>query len=92
MELVAPRSSSSQDLPLPNPAIPLARPQSIAKFGLRSALPRRLSVIMGPGGPVCVTDMPEVTEKTRNVLLEGAAWNFINIRRTAYGHNLHSEA
>ena len=34
----------------------------------------------------------EVTEKTRNVLLEGAAWNFINIRRTAFGHNLHSEA
>jgi len=36
--------------------------QSIAKFGLRSALPRRLSVIMGPGCPVCVTDMPEVDE------------------------------
>ena len=34
----------------------------------------------------------EVTAKTRNVLLEGAAWNFINIRRTAFGHNLHSEA
>ena len=34
----------------------------------------------------------EVTEQTHNVLLEGAAWNFINIRRTAYGHNLHSEA
>jgi phenylalanyl-tRNA synthetase beta chain len=34
----------------------------------------------------------EVTEETRNVLLEGAAWNFINIRRTAFGHNLHSEA
>jgi phenylalanyl-tRNA synthetase beta chain len=34
----------------------------------------------------------EVTEVTRNVLLEGAAWNFINIRRTAFGHNLHSEA
>jgi len=34
----------------------------------------------------------EVTEKTRNILLEGAAWNFINIRRTAFGHNLHSEA
>ncbi|MEW5828700.1 MAG: phenylalanine--tRNA ligase subunit beta, partial [Chloroflexota bacterium] len=34
----------------------------------------------------------EITEKTRNVLLEGAAWNFINIRRTAFGHNLHSEA
>jgi dihydroorotase len=26
------------------------------------------------------------------VLLEGAAWNFINIRRTAKGHNLPSEA
>jgi len=34
----------------------------------------------------------EVTENTRNILLEGAAWNFINIRRTAFGHNLHSEA
>ena len=34
----------------------------------------------------------EVTEKTRNVLLEGAAWNFINIRRTANHHNLPSEA
>ncbi len=34
----------------------------------------------------------EVTEKTRNVLLEGAAWNFINIRRTAKQHNLPSEA
>lgn len=34
----------------------------------------------------------EVTERTRNVLLEAAAWNFINIRRTANAHNLHSEA
>ncbi len=34
----------------------------------------------------------EITEKTRNVLLEGAAWNFINIRRTAAQHNLPSEA
>jgi phenylalanyl-tRNA synthetase beta chain len=34
----------------------------------------------------------EVTKKTRNILLEGAAWNFINIRRTSFGHNLHSEA
>jgi len=29
---------------------------------------------------------------TVNVLLEGAAWNFINIRRTAKQHNLPSEA
>ncbi|HSR41677.1 MAG TPA: hydrogenase formation protein HypD [Longimicrobiales bacterium] len=36
--------------------------QSIAKYGLRSVLPRRLNVIMGPGCPVCVTDTPEVDE------------------------------
>ena len=36
--------------------------QAIARFGLRSAFPRALSVIMGPGCPVCVTDMPEVDE------------------------------
>jgi hydrogenase expression/formation protein HypD len=36
--------------------------QSIAKFGLRSVLPRDLNVIMGPGCPVCVTDVPEVDE------------------------------
>lgn len=29
---------------------------------------------------------------TTNILLEGAAWNFINIRRTANQHNLPSEA
>lgn len=34
----------------------------------------------------------EVTEHTRNILLEAAAWNFINIRRTANQHNLPSEA
>jgi len=36
--------------------------QAIAKFGLRTLLPRGLNVIMGPGCPVCVTDMPEVDE------------------------------
>ncbi|HXQ29114.1 MAG TPA: hydrogenase formation protein HypD [Gemmatimonadales bacterium] len=36
--------------------------QSIAKFGLRAILPRSLNVIMGPGCPVCVTDVPEVDE------------------------------
>ncbi len=34
----------------------------------------------------------EVTGGTQDVLLEGAAWNFINIRRTAQQHNLPSEA
>ncbi|GAB4538475.1 MAG: phenylalanine--tRNA ligase subunit beta [Anaerolineales bacterium] len=31
-------------------------------------------------------------KSTTNVLVEGAAWNFINIRRTAKQHNLPSEA
>jgi phenylalanyl-tRNA synthetase beta chain len=34
----------------------------------------------------------EVSERTRNVLLEGAAWNFINIRRTVNSQKLPSEA
>jgi phenylalanyl-tRNA synthetase beta chain len=34
----------------------------------------------------------EVTEGTRNVLLEGAAWNFINIRKTVNSQRLQSEA
>lgn len=36
--------------------------QAIAKFGLRSMLPDGLTVRMGPGCPVCVTNMPEVDE------------------------------
>ncbi|HEX9012076.1 MAG TPA: phenylalanine--tRNA ligase subunit beta, partial [Anaerolineaceae bacterium] len=34
----------------------------------------------------------EVSETTRTILLEGAAWNFISIRKTAHAHNLMSEA
>jgi hydrogenase expression/formation protein HypD len=36
--------------------------QSIAKYGLRTILPEALNLIMGPGCPVCVTDVPEVDE------------------------------
>lgn len=36
--------------------------EAIAKYGLRSNLPEALSVRMGPGCPVCVTDMPEIDE------------------------------
>jgi len=36
--------------------------QAIAKFGLRSVLPPAIDLIMGPGCPVCITDMPEVDE------------------------------
>jgi phenylalanyl-tRNA synthetase beta chain len=34
----------------------------------------------------------EVSEQTRNVLLEGAAWNFINVRRTLSAQHMTSEA
>ena len=36
--------------------------QAIARFGLRASFPHALEVIMGPGCPVCVTDLPEVDE------------------------------
>src|SRR3954471_16335738 len=36
--------------------------QAIARFGLRSGFPHDLHVIMGPGCPVCITDVPEVDE------------------------------
>jgi hydrogenase expression/formation protein HypD len=36
--------------------------QALARFGLRASLPKGLDVIMGPGCPVCVTDMPEIDE------------------------------
>jgi len=36
--------------------------QAIARFGLRATLPLDLNVIMGPGCPVCITDMPEIDE------------------------------
>jgi hydrogenase expression/formation protein HypD len=36
--------------------------QAIARFGLRSLLPAGLEIFMGPGCPVCVTDVPEVDE------------------------------
>ena len=36
--------------------------QAIARFGLRAVFPRELDVIMGPGCPVCITDVPEVDE------------------------------
>ncbi len=34
----------------------------------------------------------EVTDSTRNILLEGASWNFINVRKTATNLHMSSEA
>lgn len=36
--------------------------QAIARFGLRASFPPEVDLIMGPGCPVCVTDLPEVDE------------------------------
>lgn len=36
--------------------------QAIARFGLRASLPVNLNLVMGPGCPVCITDMPEIDE------------------------------
>jgi hydrogenase expression/formation protein HypD len=51
--------------------------QAIARFGLRSTFPRGLNVIMGPGCPVCITDVPEVDE--------GVALARQGLRITTYG-------
>ena len=45
--------------------------QAIAKFGLRAAFPARLNVIMGPGCPVCITDLPEIDEAIALALQPG---------------------
>ena len=51
--------------------------QAIARFGLRATLPTRLNVIMGPGCPVCITDVPEVDE--------GVALARQGVRMATYG-------
>lgn len=43
-------------------------------------------------GGVMGGEESEVSKGTTNVLLEGAAWNFINIRRTLVSQNMSSEA
>jgi hydrogenase expression/formation protein HypD len=54
--------------------------QAIARFGLRAVLPRALNVIMGPGCPVCITDVPEVDE--------GVALARQGVRLATYGDML----
>jgi len=54
--------------------------QAIARFGLRASFPRALDVIMGPGCPVCITDVPEVDE--------GVALARQGVRLVTYGDML----
>jgi phenylalanyl-tRNA synthetase beta chain len=43
-------------------------------------------------GGVMGGEESEVSDDSRNILLEAAAWNFINIRRTSQALNIYSEA
>jgi phenylalanyl-tRNA synthetase beta chain len=65
--------------------------------GVQRTLTSLNELVCDAKGPLSIAGVmggseSEVTETTRNILLEGAAWNFINIRRTAQQHNLPSEA
>jgi hydrogenase expression/formation protein HypD len=54
--------------------------QAIARYGLRAVFPKDLNVIMGPGCPVCITDVPEVDE--------GVALALSGVRVATYGDML----
>ena len=56
------RAARPPDRPLAVMHVCGSHEQAIARFGLRATFPEGLEVIMGPGCPVCVTDVPEVDE------------------------------
>ncbi len=65
--------------------------------GIERALTETNVLVCDSAGPLSIAGVmggaeSEVGENTKNILLEAAAWNFINIRRTANQHNLPSEA
>jgi phenylalanyl-tRNA synthetase beta chain len=65
--------------------------------GVERALDENTVLVCDSNGPLSIAGVmggaeSEVNEKTVNILLEGAAWNFINIRKTAGAQNLPSEA
>jgi phenylalanyl-tRNA synthetase beta chain len=65
--------------------------------GVERTLDESTVLVCDSAGPLSIAGImggaeSEVSEKTTNILLEGAAWNFINIRKTAKAQNLPSEA
>jgi phenylalanyl-tRNA synthetase beta chain len=65
--------------------------------GVERTLDESTVLVCDSAGPLSIAGImggseSEVSEKTTNILLEGAAWNFINIRKTASAQNLPSEA
>lgn len=64
--------------------------QAISKFGLRATFPKDLNVIMGPGCPVCITDMPEVDEGValaRQGCVVASYGDMLRVRGTALSLN-----
>jgi len=65
--------------------------------GVERTLDETTVLVCDTAGPLSIAGVmggleSEVSEQTVNVLLEGAAWNFINIRKTARTQQLPSEA
>ena len=65
--------------------------------GIQRTLDESTVLVCDSAGPLSIAGImggaeSEVSQKTSNILLEGAAWNFINIRKTAGAQNLPSEA
>jgi len=65
--------------------------------GVERKLDSGTILVCDEAGPLSIAGVmggmeSEVSENTHNILLEGASWNMINIRRTARAQNLPSEA
>ena len=65
--------------------------------GVERTLDESTMLVCDSAGPLSIAGImggaeSEVSPTTKNILLEGAAWNFINIRKTAAAQNLPSEA
>jgi phenylalanyl-tRNA synthetase beta chain len=65
--------------------------------GVERTLTESNVLVCDSAGPLSIAGVmggaeSEVSANTKNILLEAAAWNFINIRRTAIQHSLPSEA
>lgn len=77
----------------------LARPgeRLVTLDGVERRLDDFTILVTDQAGPLALAGVmggaeSEVSPQTRNVLLEGAAWNMINTRRTVLAQNLPSEA
>ncbi len=77
----------------------LARPgeRLVTLDGVERALDEFTILVTDQAGPLALAGVmggaeSEVSQQTRNVLLEGAAWNMIHTRRTVLAQNLPSEA